>query len=79
MPKEPNWSRLESERFKRDMELYESGMASEVIKCEGCGDTLTGHEDDSGTHCRWCVTCVADEKDDMSLDRPINRPSELGM
>lgn len=47
--------------------------------CEGCGDALTGHEDDSGTHCRWCVTCIAEEKDDMSLERPINRPSELGM
>ena len=25
--------------------------------CQKCGDALTGHEDDSGTHCRWCVTC----------------------
>jgi hypothetical protein len=25
--------------------------------CRSCGGRLTGHEDDSGTHCRWCVTC----------------------
>ena len=24
--------------------------------CQKCGDKLTGHEDDSETHCRWCVT-----------------------
>jgi len=79
MYKQPNWTRIESDRFKRDMELYERGMSSDTPQCEGCGDALTGHEDDSGTHCRWCVTCVAEEKDDMSQDRPINRPSEMGM
>lgn len=21
-----------------------------------CGDVMRGHEDESGTHCRWCVT-----------------------
>ena len=25
--------------------------------CEKCEDKLTGHEDESGTLCRWCVTC----------------------
>jgi len=24
-------------------------------KCE-CGEPLTGHEDESSTKCRWCVT-----------------------
>jgi len=24
--------------------------------CDKCGDSLTGHEDDSRTRCRWCVT-----------------------
>lgn len=24
--------------------------------CEQCEDKLTGHEDESGTLCRWCVT-----------------------
>lgn len=24
-------------------------------RCE-CGDLLTGHEDESSTKCRWCVT-----------------------
>ena len=24
--------------------------------CAKCGDKLTGHEDENGTHCRWCVT-----------------------
>jgi hypothetical protein len=27
-----------------------------VGKCIKCGDRLTGHEDDSSTTCRWCVT-----------------------
>jgi hypothetical protein len=79
MPKEPNWSRIEGDRFKRDMQLYESGMTLDAPTCVECGDTLTGHEDDSGTHCRWCVTCVAEGKDDLSQERPINRPSELGI
>jgi hypothetical protein len=26
--------------------------------CEKCEDKLTGHEDESATHCRWCVTCA---------------------
>ena len=26
--------------------------------CEKCEDQLTGHEDESGTLCRWCVTCT---------------------
>jgi len=26
--------------------------------CEQCEDKLTGHEDESGTLCRWCVTCT---------------------
>ena len=29
-------------------------------KCLGCGDFLTGHEDESGTHCRFCVTSARD-------------------
>jgi len=29
-----------------------------VPLCEKCGDKLTGHEDDSATRCRWCVTCI---------------------
>jgi hypothetical protein len=24
--------------------------------CQKCGDTLKGHEDESGSLCRWCVT-----------------------
>jgi hypothetical protein len=28
----------------------------QVKTCMKCGDTLKGHEDDSDTHCRWCVT-----------------------
>jgi hypothetical protein len=27
-------------------------------RCKECDDLLTGHEDDSATHCRWCVTCA---------------------
>lgn len=28
------------------------------VSCDKCGDNLTGHEDDSATRCRWCVTCI---------------------
>jgi len=27
-------------------------------RCNGCNDRLTGHEDESGKLCRWCVTCT---------------------
>ena len=27
-----------------------------VSRCESCNDKLTGHEDENGTLCRWCVT-----------------------
>ena len=29
-----------------------------VAVCEKCEDKLTGHEDESGMLCRWCVTCT---------------------
>jgi len=31
----------------------------EFKKCAKCGDRLRGHEDESGTHCRFCVTAAA--------------------
>ena len=27
-----------------------------IHRCEECGDKMVGHEDESGTHCRWCNT-----------------------
>jgi len=32
------------------------------LRCHGCGDLLTGHEDDSGTHCRWCVQTQVEQE-----------------
>lgn len=32
------------------------------LVCSHCGDSLTGHEDESGTHCRWCVISQAAEE-----------------
>lgn len=29
-----------------------------LATCEKCEDKLTGHEDESGTLCRWCGTCT---------------------
>jgi hypothetical protein len=26
------------------------------VLCAGCDERLVGHEDENGTHCRWCVT-----------------------
>ena len=51
--KQPNWSRLERERFRRDMELYESQL-----------------RDDDEDY---------ESEDWEASERPINRPSELGM
>lgn len=28
----------------------------EAITCKKCGDRLVGHDDESDTECRWCVT-----------------------
>lgn len=35
------------------------GTADKLLRpaCVKCQDALTGHEDESGTLCRWCVTC----------------------
>ena len=38
----------------------------EEKKCVKCGDKLTGHEDENGTHCRWCVTCQDSSQDDTA-------------
>lgn len=35
-------------------------------RCQKCHEKLEGHEDESGTHCRWCVTC-GDPVDEQSV------------
>lgn len=46
------------------LEMMQQAFIEAIAKAEGrklcdkCGDTLTGHEDDSATRCRWCVTCT---------------------
>jgi hypothetical protein len=37
------------------MILKERAPADPAV-CQRCGDKLRGHEDENGTHCRWCVT-----------------------
>lgn len=37
---------------RRILEIVDPGK-----RCERCGDKIEGHEDESGTRCRWCVTC----------------------
>lgn len=41
-------------------------------KCAGCGDRLTGHEDDSGAHCRWCVQGWIPSGESNSQDAQAN-------
>lgn len=35
-------------------------------KCVRCGEAMSGHEDENGTHCRWCVTCSPASDDDVA-------------
>lgn len=46
---------------KRMIGTAETLLRPECVKCQ---DALTGHEDESGTLCRWCVTC-----------QPVNEPT----
>ena len=36
----------------------EDFVERESNTCDQCGDGLTGHEDERGKTCRWCVTCT---------------------
>lgn len=84
MHKQPNWSRLERERFNRDMQRYESQLRDELKRCEEC-DKVMGDEEQCQRICELCsagVPCDGedlDSEDWQSSERPINRPSELGM
>jgi len=31
-------------------------QVSDNANCSLCGDKMRGHEDESATNCRWCVT-----------------------
>lgn len=37
------------------MNLPPLPTADRVLHCEKCGGVMRGHEDESITHCRWCV------------------------
>lgn len=50
---------------ERERELREAlkgviAVADSQRRCQKCGDKLTGHEDENGTHCRFCVTHISD-------------------
>jgi hypothetical protein len=47
------------EAFVEEQKMDAECKPVEYFKtCEKCEDKLTGHEDESGTLCRWCVTCT---------------------
>lgn len=45
-------------------------------RCVKCGDPLRGHEDENGTHCRFCVTCTDDGGVNMSNARASSAGAE---
>ena len=47
-------------------------------KCSKCGDNLTGHEDESGTICRWCDTGwhSTDDAEPSEIDTMINNTTQ---
>ena len=46
-----------------------SQMPLSIASCENCGDMLHGHEDESRTHCRFCVTSQPVEKSSESVSK----------
>lgn len=50
----------------------EVGGGGPAQVCSACGDALRGHEDESGTHCRWCVTgwapCGESDREQDAVD-----------
>jgi hypothetical protein len=52
------------EAFKRYCTNHNMTFVGEVKCCAKCGEKLTGHEDENGTHCRWCETCIPDRSND---------------
>jgi hypothetical protein len=51
---------LSEEEYER---MYPRSKVIDAVRmfpaCVQCGDAFTGHEDDTETHCRWCVTCAS--------------------
>lgn len=80
--REPNWSRIERERFNRDMQRYESQLRDgDPKRCEEC-EKVMGDEEQCQRICELCsagVECEGEDAEWESSERPINRPSELGM
>ena len=52
MSKQPNWSKLERERFKRDMGLYESNISPEYRRLEH-GEIIEEHDEIDRCHDPW--------------------------
>jgi len=47
-------------------------------ECEACGDKLIGHEDESATRCRWCVTGWKPSREDKGAATVIpDKASEV--
>lgn len=57
------------ERFVKEQSVDPEFNPIEYVKtCEKCEDRMTGHEDESGTLCRWCVTCADASGECNSVD-----------
>lgn len=67
--KQPNWSRLERERFRRDMENYESQLSDDDPKrCEECNKVM-GDEEQCQRICEICSAGVPCEGEDWESER----------
>lgn len=50
---------LTDEEYRRQFPASEVRSGVRMFPaCAKCGETLRGHEDETATHCRWCVTCT---------------------
>lgn len=58
--------------------LAPSAPIAEGDKCKKCGDVLTGHEDESGSICRWCGTGWAPTDESKSKSAALSATKQKG-
>lgn len=64
------WERIHGDdpqttRLRLEIMGFRAADSANERRCE-CGERLSGHEDESSTKCRWCVTGWKPSKDDQA-------------
>ncbi len=65
--------------------LKDEGMTGAAVRkcCEACGERMHGHEDESATQCRWCVTgwkpCEGESVACAPVSQCVGVPVERGV